>query len=212
MQIVDDTSAVDGIDATCAGLGVCRATYYRWKQPVYGPAYHPTPARALSTDETGAVLAVLHEDRFADLAPAQIYATLLDEKRYLCSVRTMYRILAAHDELRERRAQRQHPHYAAPELLATRPNQLWSWDITKLKGPVTWTYFHLYVIIDVFSRYVVGWMVAPRESDALAEKLLAETSARHRIPPGQLTVHADRGAGRRDPAGVRRVSVGRASR
>lgn len=198
MRIVDETSAVDGVDATCDALGVCRSTYYRWKQPpVYGPVHRVSPPRSLLPEETRAVLDVLHEDRFVDLAPAQIWASLLDEKRYLCSERTMYRILAAHDELRERRAQLAHPRYAAPELLATKPNQLWSWDITKLKGPTTWTYFHLYVIIDVFSRYVVGWMVAPRESATLAERLIAETCARHGIQPGQLTVHADRGSSMR---------------
>jgi putative transposase len=198
MQIIADTSAPDGIDATCDALGVCRSTYYRWKQPkVYGPRHRLPPPRALLPDETRAVLDVLHEDRFADLAPAAVYATLLDEKRYLCSERTMYRVLASNHELRERRAQRMHPHYAAPELLATKPNQLWSWDITKLKGPTTWTYFHLYVILDVFSRYVVGWMVAPRESAALAERLIAETCERHGIQPGQLTVHADRGTSMR---------------
>jgi putative transposase len=178
--------------------GVCRASFFRWKQPkVYGPRHRLPPPRALVPAETRAVLDVLHEDRFADLAPAAVYATLLDEGRYLCSPRTMYRILAAHDEVRERRAQCRRAHYAAPELLATKPNQLWSWDITKLKGPTPWRYFHLYVIIDVFSRYVVGWMVAPRESATLAEKLIAATCARQGIQRGQLTVHADRGSSMR---------------
>jgi|JI9StandDraft_1071089.scaffolds.fasta_scaffold69762_1 putative transposase len=198
MQIIAATSAIDGIDATCDALGVCRASFFRWKQPkVYGPRHRLPPPRALVPAETRAVLDVLHEDRFADLAPAAVYATLLDEGRYLCSPRTMYRILAAHDEVRERRAQCRRAHYAAPELLATKPNQLWSWDITKLKGPTPWRYFHLYVIIDVFSRYVVGWMVAPRESATLAEKLIAATCARQGIQRGQLTVHADRGSSMR---------------
>jgi putative transposase len=198
MQIVDDTAGPDGIDATCIALGVCRASYYRSRAPrVYGPRYQARCPRSLLPEETQAVLDVFHEDRFADLAPAQVYATLLDEKRYLCSERTMYRVLAARDEVRERRAQLRHPRYAAPELLATRPNQLWSWDITKLKGPTTWSYFYLYVIIDVFSRYVVGWMVAPCESAKLAEKLIAETCDREGIQPGQLTVHADRGSSMR---------------
>ena len=198
MKLVDDTSDGDGIEVTCAALDVCRATYYRWRAPeVYWVAHRMPHPRALLVDERRAVLEVLHEDRFADLAPAQIYATLLDEKRYLCSERTMYRILAANDEVRERRAQLMHPQYAAPELLATRPNQLWSWDITKLKGPTTWSYFYLYVIMDVFSRYVVGWMIAPNESATLAEKLIAETCERHGIQPGQLTVHADRGSSMR---------------
>ena len=199
MVVIDETSAVDGIDGTCDALGVCRSSYFRWKRPkVYGPRLRrPTPPRALVPEETKAVLDVLHEDRFADLAPAAVYATLLDENRYLCSERTMYRILAAHDEVRERRAQLMRPHYVAPELLATGPNQLWSWDITKLKGPATWTCFHLYVIIDVFSRYVVGWMVAPRESATLAERLIRETCERHDISRDQLTIHADRGTSMR---------------
>ena len=137
---------------------------------------------------------MLHEPRFVDLAPAEVYATLLDEGRYLCSERTMYRILAAHHEVRERRNQLRHPDYAAPELLARRPNQLWSWDITKLLGPTKWTYFYLYVMLDVFSRYVVGWMVAHRESAALAERLIDETCARQEIGRDQLTIHADRGS------------------
>jgi putative transposase len=198
MEIIDETSVIDGIEATCDAVGVCRSTYYRWKRPrMHGPVHRPRPPRALPPDERRAVIDVLHEDRFADLAPAQVYATLLDEKRYLCSERTMYRILDAHDEVRERRAQLRHPRYAAPELLATAPNQLWSWDITKLKGPTTWSYYYLYVILDVFSRYVVGWMVAPHESAPLAEKLIAETCERQGIQPGQLTVHADRGSSMR---------------
>ncbi len=201
MVMVRETSVVDGIEATCDILGVCRASYYRWLEPeVYGCCHRAgwmRQPRALLPAETLAVLDVLHEDRFVDLAPAQIYATLLDEKRYLCSERTMYRILAANDETRERRAQAMHPRYAAPELLATRPNQLWSWDITKLKGPTTWTYYYLYVIMDVFSRYVVGWMIAPNESATLAEKLIAATCELHKIEPGQLTVHADRGSSMR---------------
>jgi putative transposase len=139
------------------------------------------------------VLAVLHEPRFVDLAPAEVYATLLDEGRYLCSERTMYRLLAAHDEVRERRNQLRHPRYVAPELLARRPNELWSWDITKLLGPAKWTYFYLYVMLDVFSRYVVGWMVAHRESATLAERFIRETCARQGIGREQLTIHADRG-------------------
>jgi putative transposase len=139
-------------------------------------------------------LDILHAPRFVDLAPAQVYAGLLDEGRYVCSERTMYRILAAHQEVRERRDQLRHPSYVAPQLLATAPNQLWSWDITKLLGPAKWTYFYLYVILDVFSRYVVGWMVAHRESAPLAEKLIRDTCARQGIVPGQLTIHADRGS------------------
>jgi putative transposase len=148
----------------------------------------------MDDEERQTVLDVLHEPRFADLAPAQVFATLLEEGRYLCSLRTMHRILGEHAEVRERRDQLRHPAYARPELLATRPNELWSWDITKLLGPQKWTYFYVYVILDVFSRYVVGWMVAHRESAALAEKLIEETCVRQRIESGQLTLHADRGS------------------
>ncbi len=182
-----------GIAPTCAALGLPRATYYRRRQPRSPRGCRRSPARALAPAERQAVLARLHEPRFVDLAPAEIYATLLDEGTYLCSARTMYRILAAHHEVRERRNQLRHPPYAAPELLATRPNQLWSWDITKLLGPATWTYFYLYVILDVFSRYVVGWMVAHREAAILAHQLIADTCARQGIAPAQLTLHADRG-------------------
>jgi putative transposase len=182
-----------GIAPTCAALGVPRATYYRHRRPRPGPRPRRRPPRALPTDEQAAVLAVLHEPRFVDLAPAEIYATLLDEGRYLCSVRTMYRLLAAAHEVRERRNQLRHPRYTAPELLARQPNELWSWDITKLLGPTKWTYFYLYVMLDVFSRYVVGWMVAHRESATLAERFIAETCARQGIGRDQLTIHADRG-------------------
>ncbi len=145
-------------------------------------------------DERRRVLDVLHEPRFVDLAPAEVYATLLDEGAHLCSERTMYRVLAENEEVRERRSIARHTHYTAPELLATRPNELWSWDISKLKGPAKWTWYHLYVVLDVFSRYVVGWMLAHRESAALAERLISTSCERHRILPGQLTVHADRGS------------------
>jgi len=162
---------------------------------MYGPKrQRPSPPRRLSTDERADVLDVLHEPRFIDLAPAEVYATLLDEGRRLCSVRTMHRVLAENTEAGERRNQLRHPNYTPPELLATAPNQLWSWDITKLLGPAKWTYYYLYVIIDVFSRYVVGWMVAHRESAALAQKLIAETCRRQGIAKGQLTLHADRGS------------------
>jgi putative transposase len=195
MKLVEETSAADGIVATCGALGVARATYYRSRLEKPVPAAtRPPPPRALSAAEREGVLGVLHEERFADATPAQVYATLLDEGRYIASERTMYRILAAAGEVKERRDQLVHPRYAAPELLAKAPNQLWSWDITKLKGPLKWSYFYLYVVIDVFSRYVVGWMVAPRESAMLAERLIRETCRRQGIERGQLTVHADRGS------------------
>ncbi len=187
-----------GVLATCAAFGVAPATYYRSLAPVYGPRLpRPSPPRRLVESERKGVLDVLHEPRFADLAPAEVYATLLEEGRYLCSIRTMHRILAEHGELRERRDQLRHATYAKPELMATAPNQLWSWDITKLRGPAKWTYYHLYVLLDVFSRYVVGWMVAHRESATLAKKLIAETCAGEGIHPGSLTLHADRGSSMR---------------
>lgn len=193
MTLVAETSAVDGIVATCDALGVARSSYYRGLQPPVVVMPRAPSIRALLLEERSAVLDVLHEERFADLAPAQVYATLLDEGRFYCSERTMYRILDANHEVRERRDQLRHPQYAAPELLATGPNQLWSWDITKLKGPQKWTYFYLYVVMDVFSRYVPGWMVAPGESAVLAERLIAEACERQGIESGQLTIHADRG-------------------
>ncbi len=184
-----------GIRSACSALGVSRATFYRWQAPERSiPASRPRPPLALSEIERRSVLDVLHCERFVDAAPHQIYATLLDEKRYLCSVRTMYRILAAEHEVRERRNQCRRPVYTKPELLATGPNQVWSWDITKLKGPVKWTYFYLYVILDIFSRYVVGWMVAERESAALARRLVSESVRKQGIRRDQLTLHADRGS------------------
>jgi putative transposase len=140
------------------------------------------------------VLDLLHSERFVDTAPPEVVATLMDEGQFLCSERTMYRILASEGELRERRNQLRHPHYSKPELLATGPNQVWTWDITKLKGPKKWSYFYLYVMIDIFSRFVVGWMVAQRESADLAQRLIRECCDKERIEEGQLTIHADRGS------------------
>ena len=194
MEAITEMAPRLGVAPTCAALELPRATYYRNRVPPPAPKPRPTPARALPPQEREQVLAILHEPRFVDLAPAEVYATLLDEDRYLCSERTFYRVLAENAEVRERRDQLRHPHYAAPELLATRPNELWSWDITRLLGPTKWTYYYLYVVLDVFSRYVVGWMLAPGESAALAEALIAESCERQGIEPGQLTVHADRGA------------------
>ena len=191
-----------GIRSACASLGVARASLYR-QRPALGPRrepaqpapmlVRPAPARALAVDECAGVLEVLHQERFQDCSPAAVQAILLDEGRYLCSVRTMYRLLAQAGESRERRDQRIHPPYQKPELLATAPNQLWSWDITKLRGPHKWTYFYLYVVLDVFSRYVTGWMVADRETAELAKLFLEETVRKHKIPPGQLNIHGDRG-------------------
>jgi putative transposase len=194
MQAIEAASGPMGTVAACEALGMSRASVYRQRRPARAPVPRPAPPRALDPLERQAVLATLHSARFIDQAPAQVHATLLDGGTYVCSPRTMYRILDAAQEIKERRNQVRRPHYAAPELLATRPNEVWSWDITKLLGPAKWTYFYLYVILDIFSRYVVGWMLAPRESAALAERLIAETCAKQGIVPGQLTVHADRGA------------------
>jgi len=185
---------VVGILAACAMLTVARASYYRSLVTRLAASPRPSPPRTLSAGEREQVLEQLHAPRFVDLAPAEVFATLLDEGRYLCSERTMYRILAANGEVRERRDQLRHMNHPRPELLATKPNELWSWDITKLKGPAKWTYFYLYVVLDVFSRKVVGWMIAPEESAVLAKKLLAETYDREQIDPAQLTLHADRGS------------------
>ena len=193
MQTVAELGPRLGVAPTCAALSVARASFYRGRQPRPELQPRPTPPRALTVGECQAVLDTLHEPRFVDLAPAQVYATLLDDGRYLCSERTFYRVLGEHAEVRERRDQLRHPRYAAPQLLATRPNELWSWDITRLLWPTNWTYYYLYVLLDVFSRYVVGWTVAARELAAIAEQLIAESCERQRIEPGQLTVHADRG-------------------
>lgn len=152
-----------------------------------------TPPRSLESEEKKEIREVLNSERFQDQAPREVYATLLDEGRYLCHWRTMYRILEEHDEVRERRNQLRHPKYEKPELLATGPNQVWSWDITKLLGPVKWTYYYLYVILDIYSRYVVGWMIAGRETAKLAKELISQTYQKQAVDPEQLTIHADRG-------------------
>jgi putative transposase len=196
MQAVEEAAVDLRTAPACDALGLPRASLYRGRRPAVAARPRPAPPRALDRVERHDVLDLLHT-RFVDQAPAQVHATLLDEGTYLCSPRTMYRLLDAAHEIKERRDQVRRPHYAAPELLAMRPNEVWSWDITKLLGPAKWTYFYLYVILDIFSRYVVGWMLAPHESAALAERLIAETCAKHGIEPGQLTLHADRGASMR---------------
>ena len=197
MNAVEHLASHVGTKPACVALTVSRATYYRVtrrSRSSHGePRRRQAPPRSLGMRERHGVLELLRADRFVDKAPAQIYATLLDEGVYHCSIRTMYRILHEHREVKERRNQLSHPAYRKPELLATSPNQVWSWDITKLLGPVKWSYFHLYVIMDIFSRYVVGWMLAHRETGGLAEKLIRETYARQNIGEGQLTLHADRG-------------------
>ncbi len=197
MQSVARAVPEIGVVDACLALGVSRAGFYRWKAPVFGPHRPKTFPRALTPEERTKVLEILHEDRFVDQAPKEVAATLMDEGIRLCSVSTMYRVLRDNQEVRERRNQLRHPAYAAPELLAERPNQVWSWDITKLKGPEKWSYFQLYVIIDIFSRYIVGWMVAHRESAELAQRLIHVTCKRQNIERGRLTIHADRGSSMR---------------
>jgi len=197
MAAVTELATDVGTRAACRALFAPRASYYRERHAASSPGTLPRPrhwsARALRPAERATVLAHLHGERFQDRSPAAVYATLLDEGEYHCSIRTMYRLLEQRDESRERRDQLTHPPYKKPELLATAPNQLWSWDITKLLGPARWTYFYLYVVLDVFSRYVTGWMVAMRESAELAKRLIQESCAKQNIRPGQLTLHADRG-------------------
>jgi putative transposase len=189
--------AKGAVTATCAALGLSRASLHRsatrQSLPLAPPVCRPSPPRALSSGPRKIVLDLLRSPRFVDLAPAEIYATLLDEGTYHCSVSTMYRILHANSEVCARRRQLRHPAYTKPELLAVAPNEVWSWDITKLKGPAKWTYSYLYVIIDIFSRRVVGWCVADAESAALFKALFDDTIVKHPVIPGQLTLHADRG-------------------
>ena len=174
-----------GVAPACHALGVSRATFYRRQELTPGHQQpRPTPARALCESEREHILDVLVSPRFVDRAPAEVVATLLDDGKYLCSERTMYRVLAANQAQRERRNQREHPQYTKPELVATQPNQTWSWDITKLLGPKKWMYYYLYVLLDIFSRYAVGWMVAERENSALAGRLIEETCHKQR---GQTT-------------------------
>ena len=181
----------------CRAVAVARAGYYRhWKPKALKIVAQgrSTPARALSVQERQQVLDLMDSERFMDAAPREIYATMLDEGSYLCSVSTMYRLLSQEGEIRERRDQLRHPSYHKPELLATGPNEVWSWDITKLKGPVKWVYFYLYVILDIFSRFVVGWMVAQRDCASLASRLIRESYLKQEVDPGKLTIHADRGS------------------
>jgi len=204
MEAAISLSSDVGVKAACESLGVSRAGFYRERSgrhlKLVRPKSLPTPPRALSSDERQNVLDILHSERFVDKAPPQVYATLLDEGEYHCCIRTMYRILEENEESRERRDQLRHPKYSKPELLATEANQVWSWDITKLSGPQKWSYFYLYVILDIFSRYVVGWMVAHREAAVLATKLIRESCEKQGIEEGQLIVHADRGSSMRSKA------------
>jgi len=197
MSVTQDLAQQVGVSTACQALDVSRSSYYRAQQPKKDVKPRPAPARALKSAEQEAVCQELNSPRFQDCAPREVYATLLDEGTYLCSWRTMYRVLQARDQVRERRNQLSHPTYAKPELLAIGPNQLWSWDLTKLRGPVKWTYFHLYTVLDVYSRYVVGWLIANQESASLAKQLIAETCRKQGIHQDQLTLHADRGSSMR---------------
>ena len=184
------------VSEACRSLGVPRSSLYRARKPKPVAAPRPAPSRALDSAEREEVRATLNSERFCDSAPREVYATLLDEGVYQCHWRTMYRILEEHDEVHERRNQRRHPVSVRPELRATGPNELWSWDITQLRGPRS-THYYLYVILDVFSRFVPGWMVAERESAQLAEQLIAETCAKQGIARDQLMLHSDRGSAMR---------------
>lgn len=194
MAAAQDLAPKVGRTKACASLGVSRVTEFRLRQKIpleqKQVGLHP---RALSPGETAEILHLLGQDAHADKAPAAVYAELLDQGQYLCSVSTMYRILRANKAVQERRHLRRHPTYQAPELVAQRPNEVWCWDITKLKGHVTFTYFHLYVMLDIFSRRVVGWMVAEREGGTLAAAFIQDCCARENVTPGSLTIHSDRG-------------------
>ena len=194
-KIVNDLAGEVGIAPACEALGVCRSTYYRRRARRSGsPRPRPAPPRKLSAAERKDVFDVLCSERFVDRSPAEVFATLLDEGVYLCSERTMYRVLAENRAVRERRPQRSHPRHPKPEVAARGPNQAWSWDITRLPGAAKGTFHYLYVVLDIYSRYVVGWMVADRESAALGERLIAETCAREGVLPDALTLHSDRGS------------------
>ncbi len=199
MKIAEQEAPRLGVSETCQSLGLSRATYYRRRKKGSQAELQVKrrSPRKLKVEEEKRVLSSLTSERFMDRSVPEVHATLLDEGAYLCSVRTMYRILEKYRAVRERRNQRRHPQYRKPELLATGPNQVWSWDITKLKGPRKWSHYHLYVIMDIYSRYVVGWMVAERESAMLAERLIRETCERQGIVKDQLTIHADRGVSMR---------------
>jgi putative transposase len=187
-----------GLKAACDLVGHPRASLYRARnrKPAGGERRPRPPAKnALSVEERQDVLDVLHSARFVDVAPAQVWAILLDEGCYLCSISTMYRLLrACHGQVTERRRQAKHPARVKPELIATGPNMVWSWDISMVRGPARGCWYHLYVIIDIYSRYVPGWMVAASDTAELAERFIADALARHHITPGTLTVHADRGS------------------
>lgn len=196
MPVVNDLAMQVGVKTACAAMGVPRSSRYaaRQSRPPKERLPAPPPARALTIEDKAVVRETLNSDRFADQAPREVYATLLDEGVYHCSVPTMYRILRENAEVQERRNQLRHPTYAKPQLLATGPNQVWTWDITKLLGPAVGVYFYLYVLLDLFSRFVVGWLIAEREAATLAEQLILDSCVRQQITREQLTLHSDRGA------------------
>jgi putative transposase len=192
---VNELTPIVGRARACRALGRSRATHYRHRRPpLLGPPKPRISPRALSASEADEIIDVLNSERFCDRAPAQVWATLLDQGTYLASISTMYRLLRTRSQVRERRSIARRPAHIKPELVATAPNQVWSWDITKLAGPHKWNWFHLYVILDVYSRYAVAWLVAPRESARLAEELIADAVFNHGIGHEQLTLHADRGS------------------
>lgn len=194
MTALSTSTSLVPLSSLCAALNVPRSTVHRRRRPrplVRKP--RPTPQRALTTTERTAVLEELHSDRFVDSAPAEVVYTLLAEGKYLASERTMYRILDDNEEVRERRAQLVHPEHQRPQLMAKAPKQAWSWDITQLRTMEKWVYLYLYVVLDIFSRAVVGWMVAEKQTAGLAARLIDETCAKHDVRPGTLVLHADRG-------------------
>lgn len=191
---MSELAAQIGVKSACEVLNVARSRVYRKRQAKREPLPRPTASHGLSEGERQQVRETLNSERFMDQAPRQVYAALLDEGQYLCHWRTMYRILHAHGEVCERRLTRRHPTYKKPELLAEHPNEVWSWDITHLRGPVKWSGYKLYTVLDIFSRYVVGWMIAEVESSELAKQLIAETARKQGIRPDQLTLHADNGS------------------
>lgn len=199
MEAAEALAPEVGVAPVCRALGIARATFYRRRHRSLATprpratSQRPPPPLALSCEERQSVLSVLYSERFVDQPPDQVYATLLDEGIYLCSARTMCRLLARQGQLHERRNQLRHPHYPKPQLVATAPNQVWTWDITKLRGPGKWCLYYLYVILDLFSRYVVGWMLDERDTEGRVQHLLSQTLAKYDIPPGQLTLHGDRG-------------------
>jgi putative transposase len=184
MNAVEELSSWVGVKQACEHLAIPRSSVYRRRRRRFSSlpvGALRSSARRLKDEEKSLILACLHEERFQDCSPAQVYASLLDDGQYHCSIRTMYRLLEAEGENRERRDQLIHPPYRKPELLATGPNQLWSWDITKLRGPVKWSFYYLYVILDVFSRYVTGWMIAYRETAGLAKQLIEHSCLKQKI-------------------------------